>query len=121
MCLTCPREGVISWYLAGKPTIFITWKCCAGIKLGRGGGLDCIIICDCPQTDHITLGLNLTYEPKRSPVVIIIGCHFLAWIDRGIIPRKPRHMAVHTQLTFLSFVLLLSCESKLYIKLSMRP
>ena len=38
------------------------------------------------KTNHIALGLNLRYEPKKSPMVIIIDFHLLAWIDRGIIP-----------------------------------
>ena len=37
------------------------------------------------KTNHIVLGLNPRYEPNKSPVVIIIDFHFLAWIDRGII------------------------------------
>ena len=38
------------------------------------------------KTNHIAVGLDLRYEPNKSPVVIIIHFHFLAWIDRGIIP-----------------------------------
>ena len=38
------------------------------------------------KTNHIALGLDLRYEPNKSPMVIIIDFDFLAWIGRGIIP-----------------------------------
>ena len=38
------------------------------------------------DNDCIALDLNLRYEPKQSPRVILIDIHFLAQIDRAIIP-----------------------------------
>ena len=38
------------------------------------------------KTNHIVLGLNLRFEPKQSPRVIIVDFYFLAEIKRGIIP-----------------------------------
>ena len=38
------------------------------------------------KTKHNALDINLRYRPEQLSGVIIIDFHFLAWIDRGIIP-----------------------------------
>ena len=38
------------------------------------------------KANTIALDLNLRYEPKKSPKVIVIDIHFLAQIDRVVKP-----------------------------------